>query len=414
MTFLIRTIDTTAAGREIIRDRTIDKATLSVGRAAENDIHLPDLAVEQRHISIVQSDDGTVLVESLGTLGFGLDGRFQTSATIDPQTGGEIELGSSRLTVAKDAAGSLTITITQAGEKGAKVDTVRGFQLASTLPSKRLMAWALSLAILVLFLTVPVFTHLTRDRQETGPNAQKVDRVSLDSTWSSGTLSLGHHKLKDSCEACHAEPFVSVQDETCLTCHEELGDHAAKPRLAKGMSVPSTFDAIQWSIGQKLGKEGPGSCTSCHLEHEGNVRQQAATQEFCADCHDALDARLTDVAFGNAADFGKKHPQFRPTFYSAYGQEDPVRASLKTPPVEKSGLVFPHDVHMDEFGGVARMAMSLPDFGDPLDCASCHEPGADKVGFKPVEMEDSLRELPQPCFRARGWRQLHLAATRRC
>ncbi len=389
MTFLIRTIDTTAAGREIVRDRTIAKARLSVGRAAENDIHLPDLAVEQRHISIARSSNGLVQVEALGTLGFGLDGRVSTSATIDPQTGAEIELGSSHLTVAKDAKGAVTITIKQAEAKGAKVDTVRGFQLASALPSKRLMAWVLSLAILVLLLSVPVFTHLTRDRQQSGPDTAKVDQVVLDSAWSSGPLSLAHHDLKDSCESCHVQPFVSVQDETCLTCHEELGDHAAKPRLAKGMSIPSTFDAMQWSIGQKLGKEGPGSCTSCHLEHEGKVRQQAATQEFCADCHTALDARLTDVAFGNASDFGKKHPQFRPTFYTAFGQKEPVRVSMANAPVEKSGLVFPHDIHMNAQGGVARMAISLPDYGSPLGCASCHEPTKDKIGFKPVEMESS-------------------------
>ena len=390
MAFLIRTIDTTAAGREIVRDRSAEQSSLTVGRAAENDIHLADLAVEQNHIRIEQTDDG-VSVEALGTLGFSLDGRDITSAVIDPQTGGEIELGSSLLTIARDESGAASITIKQAAEKGSKVDTVAGVALASALPSKRAMAWAMSLAILVLLLSVPIFTHLMRDTsvEGKGPDAAMVDQVRFDSTWSSGELSLAHHDLKDNCEACHATPFVSVQDETCLTCHEELGEHAAQPRLAKGMAPLSTGDALQWSVAQTLGKEGPGSCTSCHLEHEGNVRQQAATQEFCAECHTDLDARLTDVAFGNADDFGKKHPQFRPTFYTAHGQKEPVRVSLDKTVEEKSGLVFPHDVHMDQNGGVARMAISLSNYDGPLECSNCHALTDDKIGFKPVEMEPS-------------------------
>ncbi|MEL6238426.1 MAG: cytochrome c3 family protein [Pseudomonadota bacterium] len=392
MAFLIRTIDTTAAGREIVRDRTMTQQRLTVGRAAENDIHLPDLAVEQSHISLTLGSDGRVDVEALGTLGFGVEGRSVTSAAIDPQTGGEIELGSSRLTLAREADGAVSITIKQAVEKDAsKVDTVAGFALGTALPSKRAMAWVMSLAIVVLLLTVPIVTHLTRDTsvEGQGPDAPRLNQVSFDSTWSSGELSLAHHDLKDNCEACHATPFVSVQDATCLTCHEELGDHAPAPRLATGMAPIPAGEAWQWAVAQSLGKEGPGSCTSCHLEHEGNVRQQAATEEFCAECHEALDARLTDVAFGNANNFGDKHPQFRPTFYTAYNQEEPVRVSLDERIEEKSGLVFPHDIHMDDDGGVARMAISLPGYDGPLDCADCHQLTADEIGYKPVEMEPS-------------------------
>ncbi|NJO54289.1 MAG: cytochrome c3 family protein, partial [Bacteroidales bacterium] len=209
-----------------------------------------------------------------------------------------------------------------------------------------------------------------------------VDQVAFDSTWSSGELSLAHHDLADNCEACHATPFVSVQDTTCLTCHEELGEHAKPGRLKAGMAPLPASEAWQWAVAETLGKEGPGSCTSCHIEHEGPVRQQAATEQFCADCHDALDQRLTKVAFSNADDFGQQHPQFRPTFYTRFGKDiAPQRASLGQKPVEKSGLKFPHDVHMDQNGGVARMAISLPDYDGPLECSNCHTLTEDKVGF---------------------------------
>ncbi|MEO1489925.1 MAG: cytochrome c3 family protein, partial [Pseudomonadota bacterium] len=118
-----------------------------------------------------------------------------------------------------------------------------------------------------------------------------------------------------------------------------------------------------------------------------------------ADCHDALDTRLTKVGFSNASDFGEKHPQFRPTFYAAYGKKvEPSRVSLDDNPVERSGLKFPHDIHMDAQGGVARMAISLPDYDGPLECSSCHELTDDRIGYKPVEMEPSCESCHSLVF----------------
>ncbi len=389
MAFLIRTIDFTAAGREIIRDRVVEQASLTVGRAAECDIHLPDLAVEQRHVRIDAAVDGTLTVAALGTLGFALDGRVVTSGTIDPQTGGEIALGAARLAVARESDGTISITIRQVEADAGKGDALRGFALASALPSKRAMAWVFSLTILLLLLAIPVASHLLRTPVKNDPKGETPGQVVLDAAWSAGALSLKHHKLEDNCESCHVVAFESVQDETCLSCHKDTGDHAAKPRLATGMPPLSPGDAIQWRIGEALGKEGPLGCVSCHSEHEGPVRQKPATQAFCADCHNTMDTRLTDTALTNAHDFGTAHPQFRPAYFASFGAAKPVRAALDTKPVERSGLLFPHDVHMDARGGAARMALSLPQYGEPLECKDCHSPTADKVGFKAVKMEDA-------------------------
>ena len=102
MAFLIRTIDFTAAGREIVRDRTIDQNELSIGRASENDIHLPDLAVEQHHVRLSDAGGGLLAIESVGGLAFGIDGRTETSAQIDPNVGTELSLGSSRLAISRE------------------------------------------------------------------------------------------------------------------------------------------------------------------------------------------------------------------------------------------------------------------------------------------------------------------------
>jgi hypothetical protein len=389
MAFLIRTIDFTAAGREIVRERVVEQASLTVGRAAENDIHLPDLAVEQRHVRIDALADGTLAAQSLGTLEFGLDGRSVTEGTIDPRTGGEIALGTARLAVAREADGTTSITIRQVAADESKSDALRGFALARVLPSKRAMSWVFAGAIILLLLLVPVASHLLRTPAKPDPKAETPGQVVLDAAWSTGDLSLRHHSLEDNCESCHVAAFESVQDETCVGCHEQTADHAALPRQAKGMAPLSTGDALQWRIGAALGKEGPLGCVSCHTEHEGKTRQKPASEAFCADCHDALDTRLTDTALANAHDFGKEHPQFRPAYFASFGAVKPVRASIATNPVERSGLKFPHDVHMDARGGAARMAVSLGQYGKPLACKDCHSATPDKIGFKPVQMESA-------------------------
>lgn len=389
MAFLIRTIDFTAAGREIIRDRTVDQTSLNIGRAAENDIHLPDLAVEQHHVRIDTRGDGTLAVAALGTLGFGLDGRVVTEGVIDPRTGGEIALGAARLAVSRESDGTIAIIIRQVIADEGKGDTLRGFALASVLPSKRAMSWVFAGAIILLLLAVPVASFMLRTPVKNDPTGKTPGQVVLDAAWTSGELSLRHHSLEDNCESCHVAAFESVQDETCVSCHEDTKDHASMPRQAKGMAPLSTGDALQWKIAQSLGKEGPLGCVACHSEHEGPVRQQASDEAFCSDCHDSLDTRLTDTKLANAHDFGKEHPQFRPAYFASFGAAKPVRAAPGTKPLERSGLKFPHDVHMDARGGAARMAVSLAKYGNPLECKDCHNLTADKIGFKEVKMEDA-------------------------
>lgn len=389
MAFLIRTIDFTAAGREIVRDRVVEQASLTVGRAAECDIHLPDLAVEQNHVRIDTRADGTLAVAAVGTLGFGLDGRSVTEGVIDPRTGGEIALGSARLAVSRESDGTILVTIRQVANEEGKTDALRGFALASVLPSKRAMSWVFAGAILLLLLTIPVASHLLRTPVKNDPKGETPGQVVLDAAWSTGELSLRHHSLENNCESCHVAAFESVQDETCISCHEDTGDHAARPRLAKGMPPLSTGDALQWQIAEGFGKEGPLGCVSCHSEHEGAVRQKPASEAFCADCHDTLDTRLTDVTFANAHDFGKEHPQFRPIYFASFGAAKPVRAAAGSKPVERSGLKFPHDVHMNPRGGAARMAVSLAQYRGPLECKDCHSLTPDKMSFKEVNMEDA-------------------------
>lgn len=394
MQFRIRTKDITASGREIVRERDVEAAELGIGRAAENAIHLPDLAVEQRHLLLTHTPGGSISAKALGRLGFTHDGRKVMAAAIDPARGGEIGLGSYLIAITQEEGGLTVITVQRMVEKeGGTKDRLRGFSLGGTLPGKRAMAWTAFVAILAAFLAVPIWTHLNRPEAE--PSIRAQGAVKWDAAWSTGPLSAAHHGLENNCEACHAEPFVAVQDKTCLTCHQDIADHAEMDRLADGREPYSSGDALLWRVAQAFGKPGPGACTDCHTEHEGAGRMQPTAQQFCADCHNTMDTRLTDTALGNASDFGKLHPQFKALVYSESGAAEPVRMSLASNvqvgnPRDWNGLRFPHDEHLSKTNGVARMAARLgaaQGYGDALECKDCHTPTADGVRFLPVNME---------------------------
>lgn len=389
MAFLIRTIDFTADGREIVRDRQVPDAAITIGRAAENSLHLPDLAVEQEHARIEAAPDGKLRISAVGTLGFTMDGRKITEAEFDPHGGHEFAFGTYRLTVTQEGSDPVTVTVRQVVDGEGWGDVVRNFALASALPGKRAMAWIGLGAILLAFLAVPIWSSLNRTPVK--PDYDKPGQVMWDASWSSGKLSQAHHALEDNCEACHVKPFESVRDETCLTCHEKIGDHAEIDRQNQGRGPLAPFDAALWDVAHAFGKEGQGSCTTCHTEHEGEGKMPATPQQFCADCHDALDTRLTDTKLINAADFGTDHPQLQAVYYPQLGSKKTVRASLDTKPVEQSGLRFPHEMHLDPRGGVARMAGNIgakQGYGSTLVCADCHTLTADKSSFLPVDMEE--------------------------
>ncbi|MFN2259001.1 MAG: cytochrome c3 family protein, partial [Parasphingopyxis sp.] len=137
------------------------------------------------------------------------------------------------------------------------------------------------------------------------------------------------------------------------------------------------------------------ACASCHLEHEGAGAMAAAPQQFCADCHTDLDARLTDTTLANAHDFADGHPEFRPRVMTTPGDLSGGmaryrRVSLADDPRENTGLKFPHELHLSETNGVARMTQRLAPrfgFGQALDCGNCHVPTADGTRFEPITME---------------------------
>lgn len=385
MTFRLRQIDYTADGRRLARDRMAEVATLTVGRASENDIHLPDLAVEPAHATI--SASGTRLtVQSLGTLGFTVDGKPARQVEINAASGAELGFGSTKLTVSLDSDGVVLIEIegeSRGQEKADPAADKAGFALATVMPGKRGIGWALLALILAVFLALPIVSHMSR---AAGPTAHVVG----DKAWNPGELSLAHHMLSSHCEACHTKPFQAVRSETCMSCHKDVHDHAPLGRLALARGPGDAGARTLQAVGHAFGKESPGGCIDCHVEHQGMQAMAPPRQQFCANCHNGLDQRVTDTKLGNAADFGTAHPEFRAWVVSNAETRRLTPVSLDAHPKEDDGLTFSHQMHLDRLGGVAKMAMTLgagQGYGRALDCADCHRPSSDGARFEPVSME---------------------------
>jgi predicted CXXCH cytochrome family protein len=396
MSFILRRIATTKTGKQIVRDMALPGDTITLGRDSANTIHIADLAVNPHHATIGSTDGRTVRVTAQEGLGFDLNGRTETVADIDSAAGGELRFGGHRLTIARedDKIILLVERIDELSQSSKDVDEVKAFSLAGVMPGKRVGAWTFGLLMLLAFLVGPIWAWYSYKTVDERPGTLHADR-----SWISGPLSSAHANLTKDCQSCHVEPFVAVTDTACVNCH--TGEHKAMSMahanaptamLLAARAPDGGFDKFLANVGEAFNRP-QGRCVDCHTEHEGAGPMAATPQKFCADCHDGMQGRLKSAGhptmLGDAADFGTGHPEFRPLVRAAPGAKL-ARAAPGKGTVDYNGLKFPHDVHLQATGGVARMAASFRgrhDFGQKLKCENCHRVEADGVRVKPVEME---------------------------
>jgi predicted CXXCH cytochrome family protein len=387
--FLIRTVSHSAEGREIVRTRRVEGDRLSVGRDPACDIHLTDLAVALRHLS-VELQGGRLEVAVEPGLSVELNGRKASSGTLDLAAGGDIVLGGQALRFMPVPAGSDEIPVAVERSGDAEVTLGKGgerlFTLAGVLPGKRLLAWLFALLVLGVGLAWPIKASYDRRHK-----AETFARYQADRIWSSGSLSRAHAALKDDCTACHVKPFEAVRDTACKACHSAVHDHADPFRLARARPDLGRWRRIELAFKETFDLP-PGRCVECHTEHEGPQQMPATAQRFCADCHGDLRRKLPDTLLPNAGDFGRSHPSFSPVLIASWDGDRPRlrRYSLAQRPQEDSGLKFPHALHLSRTSGVAQMAGRLGGrfgFGSALACKDCHDPAPDGARFQPVDME---------------------------
>ena len=417
MSFIVRQVAKRADGGDIIRTRTLVQAELTVGRGTDCDIQLADLAVMLRHARLVQITAGKVSVETTGGVPVEVGGKFVTRADLAVAENPTIDIGPFRLSLSPGEDGAVAITAERVVPPIEAADAAHEtsiFSLSGAMPTKRRMAWVGGLAVLVLLLLVPLFHFIGEgepalpktmvaeaarpvtpgqgfgDGKLSVPTARPVAAGGFapDESWSSGTLSDAHASLSNNCSACHQKAFVSVTDGACQACHtaSALPDHAEPARMAKGRlpdggvmgAAHSAFNLPQ------------GRCTSCHKEHEGAATVMTVAESFCTDCHGGLKSRLPDTAVANVPGWAK-HPDFRATLVSSPSADKPVftRTALAGAR-ERSGLIYPHDIHQSTTNAVANMAQKqrLPQGADgALPCSYCHKADSDQVRFKPIDME---------------------------
>lgn len=395
MSFTIRRVSVTADGREIIRSSTVDAQEIGIGRDASNAVHLADLAVNPDHATATSTDGRHVEVRATSGLGFEWDGRTVTVANIDAGDGAELKFGGHRIGVAIDpdaATPRIALTIARTDELSHSAldrDESEAFSLRGLLPGRRISAWVFSLVMLAAFLAAPIYAYMQWRGVEERPNTFHAD-----SSWTSGPLSSAHASLGDNCQSCHTDAFVAVTDDSCKSCHDDAHDHAPVDRQLAARGDPGAWRAALIRVGAMFNR-AQGRCVDCHTEHEGAGPMQPTAQQFCTDCHSGMSTRLTDTKLGDAGDFGTSHPQFRPRVQVVPGANPQFeRVTLSAQTRDNNGLKFPHNLHLQQAGGVARMARSLRlSVGGQagLDCVNCHRPTRDGVRFEPVDMEQDCQ-----------------------
>ncbi|MDB5479254.1 MAG: hypothetical protein JWO83_307, partial [Caulobacteraceae bacterium] len=115
MTFAIRTITRSATGENIVhRPQIVEADEVVVGRGADCDVRLADLAVSLRHARIRRTGPGRVLVESLGSEPFEVGTKFTSRAELNLADKPVLVFGSHVLTLSlSDEDGSVLVDVTR-------------------------------------------------------------------------------------------------------------------------------------------------------------------------------------------------------------------------------------------------------------------------------------------------------------
>ncbi|MEL6794316.1 MAG: FHA domain-containing protein, partial [Pseudomonadota bacterium] len=343
------------------RETLLEGAEMRVGRGADVDVHLPDIDVAYHHATLTETAGGLQL-DAVGGAVVEVDGKPVESVALNPGVKcriGAFEIGAENAPDHADRA----ITI-QKREVEAQDAFDAPQRIVETLPSRRRLSWVAVLTVLALFVAWPLSIILQREAPD--PNAIVVEGMSapsqaaeqaqltalltgeappqealtytpMEAAWLSGPMSNAHAGLAEDCGACHLRPFEMTTNESCLSCHAEVANH--------GMIADHPILALD-----------NFRCAACHKEHVGGESPIEEASLVCTECHANLAELSPKTDLGNVTDFGNNHPQFRPTLVTGVtnvkGALVPttIRAPLEAeyPHVEKSGLKFPHDVHLNK------------------------------------------------------------------
>ncbi|MEO1251853.1 MAG: cytochrome c3 family protein [Pseudomonadota bacterium] len=397
-------------GRVTVKPKLYDADVLSLGRATNCDVYLPDLRVGLHHARLQRLNDNRVRLETDEDHRMRVNGALTRRRDVHVGAGADIRIGPYQLTLTEaETPGDLLVTVelveasTAVGEA---TDEHEVFSMKGYAPDRRVSAWTFMTFVFAAFLVLPVAAYFMnagagpRDTQEPSQIAT-IGNLS----WISGEMSSAHANLVGNCRDCHENAFERVRDETCLTCHDDLRNHAHMDVLSA--SRPTHEGAGVWLATVREGLSIPeGRCGSCHFEHNGPEGVTPSSSGFCVECHQDMDKRLSDTELVNVADFPRRHPEFKPQIVTEPHPVAPIftRISLVDRPKESNGLIFPHEFHLKD-PEVARKVETLGGdaqrrWGDELECADCHRLDAAGALFQPIEMESECQDCHSLAFAA--------------
>src|SRR5581483_11751472 len=337
---------------------------LTIGRAADQAIFLPDLRAALNHARITLLSSGQYKIESLILAGIRVDGEITYTTTAG--AGGVVEIGNTRLTLlapAQDFDGGVEVSTLDKSEQSAeKEKQAKPTRLVDTKLSKRWPSWALFLGILVFGLVLPMIGHFVPGF---GEMLRTVPLVPSTMSWNPGTFDAAHQFFGSDCVRCHQRAFLTVRDSACLACHANVAAHA---------------DPVKFNLPQL----GNAECRTCHQDHQGVRGLIRTDQRLCADCHADLKARTKNAStFADVRDFGTAHPEFKidQPAWDADGKFAPQRTTFSPELKENSGLKFNHMKHLKAEG------LNAPKGHRTLGCANCHIPDAGGAKMRPVNFE---------------------------
>lgn len=296
-------------------------------------------------------------------------------------------------------------------------------RLQQPLGIKRILSWLASLPILLTFFALPLLAYYqpalfgNRSVPEAPPHTSGTTNPTQhmplnahpslsdqgsgqrhpqtpgfwDSSWSPGPVAAVHQNWDQDCQACHKGGFSRVKDESCTSCHGNMGLH---------VKASDKKDTLY---------EEP-RCASCHRDHKGLESLAEQNKHFvgteCAACHSNIKAAAPKTLTENVQDFaGNKHPAFRlqlagldgvsPTatlrrVRMAAGAEG--KAGLLKSINEPTSLKFPHDVHLSKQGIESKTEKKV------MVCADCHQKADTPSGFEPISMEKHCQSCHSLAF----------------
>lgn len=372
MRLLIRT---KLGNDEDFQERDFLGAVLRLGRATDQDVVVDDVAVplsccefliEDQGLQLSVLDDAVVFVNNKRSKGAVL------------ASGDVINVGSCRLTVMDPVAGYdavLMVLTERRGRKTVELQDNLKASLATTGVSKRKLSWLLVLGIVASCLILPALVLLE-------PSLREPIRTSAvlpdDSLWDSGPLHQAHRMIGDDCSACHEAPFVRVQDDTCLNCHQKMTHHA---------------DSVQFPEAGLT----EARCATCHVEHNDPSVLVQRDSRGCIDCHENIEVlTAATTTLVPVSDFELAHPEFKVSLKTydvgaAFWRTERVSLSDASL-VDGSQLLFPHDVHLNPEGIEGAEARVV------LSCNSCHQLESGGASYLPVTMEKDCASCHQLTF----------------